>query len=103
MKRKEEERIVEIYAPLDIRRGYFVLGAGYLMGLLTGGIKGYIFSRRYTQGKPNGMRYFIRQEAQKYGAAFGAGALVSLAVRTGLEQITNLAQLVYSLPGISSK
>lgn len=83
---RKENKCISLYEKTDIKRAYFSAGLGYLIGGIVGGAKGVIFSLRSTQGKPRGMAYFARQEAQKMANAAALGSISASICRIALEK-----------------
>lgn len=83
---RKEHRSLSLYNRIDTRKAYFAAGLGYLFGSAIGGVKGVLFSLRETEGKPNGMAYFIRREAESIGHACALGSISAVICRMALEK-----------------
>ena len=71
---------------MDVRQAYFSAGLGYTVGSIIGAAKGVIHSLRRTQGRPNGMAYFLGREAQRMGHAAALGSFSASMCKIALEK-----------------
>ncbi|KAI5167028.1 hypothetical protein NEIRO03_1640 [Nematocida sp. AWRm78] len=85
---KKQEYQLQLYKEQDVKRIYFITGAGLVMGSILGGMQGILASLRNTRGKKKGMAYFVAQHAQRVGRATATASYAFAASEYLLSKIT---------------